>query len=105
MADQIHGRIRYQLIQQRIQIGQVVRKPIALEGTLGAPEATQVDGDAGALLRQAVDQELIGFTTVTPAMQQHQRLRVAAGPAIQVEGEATRVESFGDGGTKGSIGH
>ena len=97
MTDEPRWPIGRKNLQQRIQIGDVVSKPVAILRPLGPTETAPVRGNQRQVALEGVDQELEGVAGVEKPVQQEHHVLPAA-PLQQVMAEAVGGEVEGTHG-------
>lgn len=93
------------MIEDRFQIGEIVGKPVAVPGPLRAAKTARIERNQRATLLQLIDNELPGFTGITPAMQQHGGLRIGTRPPVHLKSQMARSEAFELSCTADGISH
>ena len=102
MTQQVHRLILRIMIKQRIEVAEVVRKPVAIAiDTLGQPEAAPVRGDHMPVALQAIDDELEGCSHIHPAMQHENPRCTLAPPVTNMGAQLAQRDEFGTGGFDG----
>ena len=100
MADETHRGIVIALAkpQDRIEVGKVVRKPVAIQAApCAATKATPVRGDHMPVVGKRIDDELEGRRRVHPAMQQVEPWQAVLAPFAQMEAQTADVSKAGTG--------
>jgi hypothetical protein len=92
VADQRDWLARREMVEQRLEVGEIVRKPVALGRPLAATEPAPVRRDERPLGRPRIYQELERVAGIHPAVQQEHGLGIAARPARHVMAQAADVE-------------
>jgi hypothetical protein len=87
VPDEVDGLRGREVVEQRLQVGDVVGEPVALRLPLGAPEAAQVRRDRVPVARERVDEELERRADVHPAVHEEELRRrgIAPGQHLVVE--------------------
>ena len=96
MADEVDGRIGLDVLENPVEVGDVILKPVGVGlGPVGEPIAApvrRIDVPAGI---ERIHKELEGSRNVHPAVQQDHFARGIARPAPHVVAEAADVEEQG----------
>ena len=104
MADQRDGRVGRPGVEQRVEVREIVREPVAVRGPFGAAESAPVGRDERVPAGHGVDQELERVARVHPAVQQHDDLGLLAGPAGDVVAQAPHHDLLVDRGSSRLVG-
>ena len=89
VPDQRDRRVRRPEFQQRIEITEIVREPVAIRRPLAAAEAAPVRRHERVPVGHLVHDELEGVARVHPAVQQHDQPVAASRPACHMMAQAT----------------
>jgi hypothetical protein len=110
VADQVDRRFRRQMVDERIQIAQVVGKPVAVgRCVVGLAETAPVGGDDAAFLCQRIHRELVGCAHVHPAVHHQQGRALRRGhrwlaPDVEVVFQAAQLDEAAAPGPTRDIG-
>ena len=104
VADHRDGRVGRPDVEQRVEVREIVREPVAVGGPLGATESAPVGGDERVPVGHRVDQELERVARVHPAVQQDDDLGLLAGPARDVVAQAADHDLLVDRGSSRLVG-
>ena len=105
MTDELDRRLQSQLVDQLIEVGEVIGKPVASRVPRRQPEAAPVRCDDPPSVTQLVGDELETGAGVAPAVQKQQRLGVVAAPFADVIVNAPHGERFHAGPSSRLITH
>ncbi len=94
VADEAHGVIGHEALEQRLEIGDVIVEPVALRLPARAAEAAQIGRDRIPIARERIDQELKRRADVHPAVQQDNRRRLRLAPRLHVVAFAAHVDEM-----------
>ena len=92
VAHEIQRRTRREVVEQRVEIGEIVGEPIAVVRSLRAAEAAHVHRDQRARRREVIDDELPRLAGVAPSMHEHDGMRILARPSIELKLQAAQGE-------------
>jgi len=112
VPDQVHGTIAREMVEQKVQIGQVIDEQIVVArcrrlAQAKAPPVGRDDGArAGKIGPKRIDHELVRSRHVHPAVQQHERRRLiisALAPQAHVVVEGTNAHEGAAGRAEGLV--
>ena len=96
MADERSWRIRLEVLEQPIQIGKIIREPVAVAlRPFAQAESTPVRRDYAPVSAQRVHQELERGRHVHPAVQHEKLSRALIAPAAAVVTQAADLDELG----------
>jgi len=104
VAEQVDGLARRVMVEQHLEVGQVIGKPVGIRlDPFGQAEAAPVVRDDVPIALQAIDDELERGADIHPAMHHEQFGRALAAPVAHVGAQAADGEKFGTGRRHGGF--
>jgi hypothetical protein len=99
VADERHRRLGLEVIEQALQVGEIVREPVAVAlRPLGEAETAPVGRDHAPVAAQRIHHELERRRHVHPAVQQEELRRARIAPAAAVIAQAAHRDEQGFAG-------
>jgi len=94
VADDIDRRVRLEMAQQRVEVGDVIREPVTIVVPLRQTEATPVRRDHEPIVLERIHRELERRRHVHPAVQEEKFRRGFAAPGAHVVAQAADVDKL-----------
>ncbi len=94
VADDARRRVRREMLEQRVEVGDVVGEPVAVGAPLASAEAAPVRREHIPVARERVDQKLERRADVHPAVQHEELRRGGIAPASHVVRQAAHRDEL-----------